>query len=792
MESAAMGELVEYEQGTTFPGRIGRTIEESSPAWPRPLRAPSGAPNVVFLVLDDVGYGQLSAFGGLVNTPNIDRVAANGLRYVNMHTTALCSPTRSCILTGRNHHSNGVAAIMETATGFPGYDGRMPFQNGMLPEMLLESGYNTFCVGKWHLSPSEESTPAGPFHRWPLGRGFERFYGFLGGETNQWFPDLTYDNHSVPQPKTVEEGYHLSEDLSDRAIQFVYDAHVNAPDKPFFLYHAPGAAHAPHQVGKAWIDRYAGAFDMGWDRYREEVFANQQRLGILPADAELSPRDPDVPEWDSLSEDERKLYARFMEVFAGFLEHADHQFGRILDAIDELGELDNTIVMIISDNGASSEGGVSGAFNEMSSFNNRWETLDEVMPRMAELGGTTSYNHYPWGWSWAGNTPFRRWKKEVYRGGSTDPFIVSWPAGIESRGEIRTQYAHAIDMVPTVLAAVDLRPPETIKGVPQAPIEGVSFRHTFDDADVPGLHVTQYFEMFGQRAIYHDGWRAVCGWPGSSYADGAKKGRKLGDDISAEVLDELDANGWQLFNIARDPSEAHDVAAEHPEKVREMIARWYVEAGKYGVLPIDGSIFLRLSADRPQLTAERKAYAFYPGLSVVPFASAPKVFNRPHSITAEVEIPAGGAEGVLLAQGGVSGGYVLFVKDCRLHYIHNYLSLEEHGVVSTVDVPEGAVTLGYEFEPTSPPDLTKGRGAAGRGQLYIDGKLVADEEIPVTVPIIFGLEGLSCGYDFGEAVTGQYEAPFRFTGTIKRVTVDVSGELIRDDDAEVALLMAQQ
>jgi arylsulfatase A-like enzyme len=787
-----MADLVEYEQGTAFPGRIGRTIAESSPAWPRPLRAPAGAPNVVFLVLDDVGYGQLSTFGGLVRTPNIDRVASNGLRYTNMHTTALCSPTRSCILTGRNHHSNGVAAIMETATGFPGYDGRMPFQNGMLSEMLLESGYNTFCVGKWHLSPAEESTPAGPYHRWPLGRGFERFYGFLGGETNQWYPDLTYDNHSVPQPKTADEGYHLSEDLADRAIQFVYDAHVNAPDKPFFLYHAPGAAHAPHQVGKEWIERYHGDFDMGWDRYREVVFERQQRLGILPAHARLSPRDPDVPEWDTLPEEQRKLYARFMEVFAGFLEHADHHFGRVLDAIADIGELDNTLVMIISDNGASSEGGVSGAFNEMSSFNNRWETLDEVLPRIDEIGGTEAYNHYPWGWSWAGNTPFRRWKKEVYRGGATDPFIVSWPAAIEARGEVRTQYAHAIDMVPTVLAAVGVGAPETIRGVTQAPIEGVSFSHTFDDADVPGLHTTQYFEMFGQRAIDHDGWRAVCGWPGSSYADGAEKGRKLGDDITPEILQELDANGWELFHIAEDPSESRNVAAEHPDKLRELIAWWYTEAGKHRVLPIDGSLFLRLSADRPQLTLERTRYEFYPGLSVVPYASAPKVFNRPHSITAEVETPAGGAEGVLLAQGGVSGGYVLFVKDRRLHYIHNYLSLEEHGVMSTEDVPEGAVTLRYEFEPTTPPDLAKGRGAGGRGQLYIDGKLVGDAEIPVTVPIIFGIEGLSCGYDFGEAVTGAYRAPFPFTGTIKKVTVDVSGELIKDDEAEVAALMAQQ
>jgi arylsulfatase A-like enzyme len=787
-----MSELVEYPHGAAFPGVIGRTITESSPAWPQPLRAREGSPNVVFVVLDDVGYGQLSSFGGLVNTPNLDRLAEGGLRYANMHTTALCSPTRSCILTGRNHHSNGVAAIMETATGFPGYDGRMPFENGMLPEILLEHGYNTFCIGKWHLSPSEESTPAGPFHRWPLGRGFERFYGFLGGETNQWFPDLAYDNHSVPQPKLPEEGYHLSEDLTDKAIQFVLDAHVNAPDKPFFMYYAPGAAHAPHQVGREWIEKYRGAFDGGWDAYRETVFARQKELGIMPADAELSAHDPDVPEWDTLGADEKRLYARFMEVFAGFLEHADDQLGRLLDTIDKLGELDNTLVMVISDNGASSEGGVSGAFNEMSSFNNRWETLEEVLPRIDELGGTSAYNHYPWGWSWAGNTPFRRWKKEVYRGGATDPFIVHWPAGIERGGEIRHQYAHAVDMAPTVLAALGIAPPAAIRGVAQSPLEGVSFKHTFDDPEVPTLHHTQYFEMFGQRAIDHDGWRAVCGWPGSSYTDGAARGRKLGDAIPPSVLEELEATGWQLFHVAEDPAEGRDLADQHPEKLREMIARWWVEAGKYKVLPLDGSLFLRLAAERPQLTKDRSQYVYYPDLSVVPFAAAPRVFNRPHSITAEVEVPAGGAEGILLAHGGVSGGYSLYVKDGRLHYVHNYMGLQELRVSSNVDVPEGAVTLRYEFEPTTPPDLARGMGAGGRGQLYIDGELVGDAEFETTVPIMFGIEGLSCGYDFGEAVTEDYETPFRFTGAIATVTVDVSGELIKDSEAEMAQLMAQQ
>jgi len=535
--------VVEYPQGSRFPGRIGLTTTDSSPAWPQPVRAPEGAPNVLFFVLDDVGYGQLSAFGGLVETPNIDRIAEMGLRFANMHTTALCSPTRSCILTGRNHHSNGVASIMETATGYPGYDARMPFENGMLPEILRGEGYNTFCVGKWHLSPSEENTAAGPFHRWPVGRGFERFYGFLGGETNQWYPDLTEDNRAIEPPKSPEDGYHLSEDLADQAIKMVLDAHVNAPEKPFFMYYSTGAGHAPHHVAKEWADKYAGKFDDGWDAYREKTFARQKELGIVPGYAELPVRDPDVPEWDSLSDAERRLNARFMEVYAGFVSFTDHHFGRILDTLEELGELDNTIVMVISDSGASAEGGPQGSVNEMLFFNNVPESLEDNLAQIDSLGDTRSYNHYPWGWAWAGDTPFRRWKRETYRGGSTDPFVMSWPAGMQARGEVREQYAHAIDMVPTILDALGIDAPEAIRGVSQAAIEGVSFAPAFDDAGAESEHKTQYFEMFGHRAIDHDGWRAVNPWPGPDFTTAALKGRKFGSGIPPKVLDDLETNG---------------------------------------------------------------------------------------------------------------------------------------------------------------------------------------------------------------------------------------------------------
>ena len=787
-----MSGIEEYPPGTPFPGVVGRTIEDSRPAWPAPTRARDGAPNVLFFVLDDVGYGQLSSFGGQVETPNIDRVAARGLRYANMHTTALCSPTRSCILTGRNHHSSGVACIMELATGFPGYDGRMPFENGMLPELLLDHGYNTFCLGKWHLSPSEDSTPAGPFHRWPLGRGFERFYGFLGGETNQWYPDLTQDNSPVTQPRSPEEGYHLSEDLADHAITFVLDAHANAPEKPFFMYYAAGAGHAPHHVPAEWADRYKGKFDAGWDAYREAVFARQQELGLLPPEAVLSPRDPDVPEWSGLSADARRLYARMMEVYAGFVSHADHHFGRILDTLERVGELDNTLIMVISDNGASAEGGVSGSFNEMLFFNQVPESFDENLARIDELGGPTSYNHYPWGWTWAGNTPFRRWKRETYRGGATDPFVLAWPAGMAARGEVRTQYAHAIDMVPTVLDALGVEPPATVRGIAQSPIEGVSFAHTFDAPAAATNHTTQYFEMFGHRAIHHEHWRAVCPWPAASFTDAARLGRLLGDPITPEVLDQLDREGWELYDIAADPTESRNVAAEHPDRLRELVALWWSEAERYKVLPLDGSLQARLQTERPQTSKPRTQFVYYPGGSVVPSFAAPPIYNRAYSIEADVEIADGAAAGVLVAQGGDAGGYAFFVDEGRLRYSYNYVGRDRWELASPDALPAGRHALRFEFEPTGEPDFKAGKGVPGRGQLYVDGRLVANGEFPHTTPLFFELEGLSCGYDFGAPAADGYAPPFAFDGTLHSVTFDLSGELITDSQAELARLMAQQ
>ncbi len=781
--------LTEYEAGEAFPGVIGRTTDESSPAWPRPVRARPGAPNVLFIVLDDTGYGQLGCYGSPIATPNLDALAAGGLLFTSMHTTALCSPSRSCIITGRNHHANATAAINEIATGYPGYNGSIPFENGFLSEMLLAHGYSTYMVGKYHLLPSEFESPAGPFDRWPLGRGFERFYGFLGGDTSQWYPDLVYDNHQIEPPCTPEDGYHLTADLADKAIQFIADAKQVAPHKPFYLHFCAGATHAPHHVPKEWADRYAGQFDDGWDAYRERVFARQKELGVMPADAELSRHDPDVPDWNSLPPEARRLAARMMEVYAGFLTHTDHHIGRVLDFLKETGEFDNTLIMVVSDNGASAEGGPTGTTNELQFFNNAPESLGESLAKIDELGGPATFNHYPWGWTWAGDTPFRRWKRETYRGGACDPFLVHWPAGMTARGQIRTQYAHLIDMVPTVLDALGLDPPAAIRGVTQSPIHGVSFAYTFDDPAAPTRHRTQYFEMLGHRAIDHDGWRAVCPWPGPSFAEA---GKGFGVPITAGDLIELDARHWELYHVAEDPAENHDLAEQRRDKLIEMIAMWYVEAGKYDVLPIDGSGAQRLMTERPQIAQPRDKYTYRPGTQSVPYFAAPKVLNRPHAITADVDIPGDGAEGVLLCQGSGMGGWSFYVKDGRLHYTYNYVNRARYTVSSPDALPAGRHQLRFEFDPTGKPDIAAGKGTPGRAQLYVDGQLVGQSEFPVTMPLAIHPGGLTCGVNPGSPVTPDYRAPFRFTGILRTAILDLSGDLITDSEADMRVAMARQ
>jgi len=782
--------LNEYKPGTTFPGAIGRTYEVSEPAWPEPGRAREGAPNVLFVVLDDTGFGQLGCYGSPIRTPNLDKLAAGGLRFTNMHTTALCSPTRTCILTGRNHHSNHMAGITEISTGFPGYDGYIPFENGFLSEILKGEGYNTYAVGKWHLTPADQISAAGPYDRWPLGRGFERYYGFLGGDTHQYYPELTYDNHRVEPEKTPEEGYHLTEDLVDRAIGFLADSKQVAPTKPFFLYFATGAMHAPHHVHKEWADKYQGVFDDGWDAYRERVFARQKEMGILPEGAELSRHDPDVQIWEDLADDERRLYARMMEVFAGFLEHTDHHIGRLLDFLEEIGELDNTLIMVISDNGASSEGGPTGSVNEGKFFNFVPDDLEQNLAAIDDIGGPKYFNHYPWGWTWAGNTPFRRWKRETYRGGISDPFIVHWPAVLEARGENRDQFGHAIDMVPTVLDLLGVDPPESIRGVSQSPIEGLSLAQVLTDASAPEVHTTQYFEMFGHRSIYHDGWRAVCPWPGTSFVE---SGLDFGAPISAEALTELDATAWELYHVAEDPTENHDLADGHRGKLLEMVAQWYVEAGKYNVMPIDGRGQQRFTEERPVIAVDRSRYVYYPDTQEVPPNAAPRVINRPHSVHVEVDIAEDGAEGVLVSQGGVDAGYSFWVRDGKLRYSYNYVADQFFEIVSETDVPSGHHILSFEFEPTGEAEPMKGIGTPGTITLFVDGEQVGSGDLPVTVPIMLGLGGgVAVGRDAGAPVTQEYQSPNAFTGTLTKVVFDVSGEHVVDHEAEFRIAIARQ
>ncbi len=773
-----------------FRGTIGRTADKSTPDWPTPVTPPAGAPNILFIVLDDTGYGQLGCYGAPIRTPNIDALAAAGLRYNNFHTTALCSPTRTCLLTGRNHHSNGMSCITEAATGFPGSNGMIPFENGFLSEMLLAHGYNTYAVGKWHLTPAHEMSAAGPYDRWPLGRGFQRFYGFLGGDTSQYYPELVYDNHQVEPEQSPEEGYHLTPDLVDKAISFVADAKQVAPDKPFFMYFCTGAMHAPHHVPAEWADKYKGEFDDGWDAYRDKVFARQKELGIVPADAELSRHDPDVKPWSECSADERRLYARMMEVYAGFLEHTDFHIGRLIDFLKRIEQFDNTLIVFVSDNGASSEGGPDGMTNVNLWHNNLAGTVADNLAVIDELGGPKHFNHYPWGWTFAGNTPFRRWKRETYRGGISDPLIVHWPGHVEGSNSVRTQYVHAIDLVPTVLECAGIAAPDAIRGVSQAPIEGVSFGQSLAKPDAESKRHTQYFEMMGHRSIYHDGWRAVCPWPGASFKE---SGRFFGAPISDEELTRLDATGWELYHVAEDFAENHNIADENRAILIEMISLWYIEAGRYQVLPIDSRGSARTLEPRPQAAAPRDRYVFVPGTQSVPGNATVNTINRAHSITADVLIPDAGAEGVLLAFGGNEGGYTFYVQDGKLHYAQNVVSSALLHVESSRPVPSGRHLLRFEFEPTGEPDIKAGKGMPGRGQLYFDDELVGNADFAATVPITFGLGGgITCGADTGSPVTHAYAPPFRFTGTLFKVTVDVSGALLEDEEAQMRIVMAHQ
>ena len=781
-----------------FKGTVNVDIRDSEPDWGpfEPPEAPDGAPNVLYIVLDDVGFSAMAPYGGPIETPNIDRIANDGVRYTQWHTTALCSPTRSCLLTGRNHTRNSMACITEGASGFPNASGTIPPENGMLSEVLGELGWNTYIVGKWHLCPTVEMNVASTRRNWPTGRGFERFYGFLGAETNQWYPELVYDNHPVDQPKSPEEGYHFTDDITDKALEFIKDAKVLAPDKPFFLYYAPGAAHAPHHVAPEWSDRFKGRFDMGYEAMREQTLARQKELGIIPAETELPPINPigtsesrtgpdgqpfpplDVTRpWDTLNDDERRLFARMAEVYAGFLAHADHHIGRLLDYLEETGQRENTIVVLVSDNGASGEGGPNGSVNENLFFNGIPDDMKTNLAMIDELGGTKTYNHYANGWAMAFNTPFKMWKRYEFNGGTSDACIISWPAGMKARGELRTQYHHAIDIVPTILDCLGLEVPRTIKGHVQSRMDGVSMRYSFDDASVASARRTQFFSMLGSRGIWHDGWKAITNHP------------------TIAGWGSFNADEWELYHTDVDRSELHNLAAQEPDKLREMVNLWFAEAGANDAFPLDDRSPLEiLLTPRPQLSAPRDRYVYYPDVADVPESQSVSVRNRSFSIGALVDIPAPGADGVLFAHGARFGGHSLYVKNNRLHYVNNFVGMFEQKVVATEDIPTGEniiLSASFDKDGEDPPHVS-----TGILSLYHNDKKVGEGRIK-TQPGGFELagEGLCVGRDSGAAVTDDYpgEAPYRFTGgTINRVAVDVSGEPYIDLEREAQAMMSRE
>jgi arylsulfatase A-like enzyme len=777
-----------------FTGTVNIDIKDSVPDWgpyTQPM-APEGAPNILYIVLDDVGFSAMEPFGGLIQTPNIKRIVDAGITYTSFHTTALCSPTRSCLMTGRNHTSNGMACITEATSGFPNANGHIPFENANIAEVLSERGWNTYIVGKWHLCAEDEMNLASSKRQWPLGRGFERYYGFLGGETNQWYPDLIHDNHPVAPPKSPEEGYHFSEDITDKAIEFVNDAKAIAPEKPFFLYYCPGAAHAPHHVPKEWADRYKGVFDMGYEAYRELVFARQKEMGLLPESAELSPINPlvgatshdgkpwsqldVVRPWESLSDEEKQLFRRMAEVYAGFLSHADHQLGRLLDHLDESGQLDDTIVVLVSDNGASGEGGPNGSVNENKLFNGIPDTIAENLKLMDELGGPRTYNHYPTGWAWAFNTPFKMWKRYAnYEGGTADPLIVSWPSRIKDVGTFRHQYTHAVDIVPTLLESVRVEMPDVVNGYTQHPIEGVSFLYTFDDADAPNQKETQFYSMLGTRAIWHKGWKAATAVP-----------------AAPESWGDFHLQKWELFDTQADPSECTDLSEKRPDKLQELIALWWTEAGRLQALPLESRNAIEiLGTDRPQLTKPKSQFIYFPGGAEIPESVAPNIRNRSYTIAAEVEIETPEAGGVLISQGSRFGGHALYVKDGKLKYAYNFVGELLQVVASEETVPTGHVVLSASFEKEG-----DGMPAEGTLTLHIRDKAVGSARIR-TQPGKFGLGGggLVFGRSGAEPVTDDYagERPWMFTGgTIKRVVIDVSGDAFIDLAKEAAAAFARQ
>ncbi|MDH3705423.1 MAG: arylsulfatase [Acidimicrobiia bacterium] len=731
--------------------RIGLTLDESVSA-PQPDPYRRGAPNVIVMILDDLGFGQLGCYGSPLDTPNIDRLAAGGLRYTNFHTTAVCSPTRACVLTGRNHHRVGMGMLPDIPLPFPAYTGVIPPEAVTLPAILRDQGWATWCIGKWHLSPRDHRTPAGPFHTWPTGQGFDRYYGFLGGESSQWTPAMIRDQSYVGPPRTPDEGYHFTEDIADEAIDSIRSLRLHQPDRPFMMYWATGAPHSPHQVPSEWVEHHRGRFDAGWDELRDQILAGQQAAGIVPADVELSDRPDWVAAWDDLPDDEQHLYARLQEVFAGFLSHADAQIGRIVDELERLGELDNTLIVLLSDNGASGEGGPHGSVNHLAQLNNTFEDIDDLAAEIDQAGGHRGYNHYPWGWAFAGNTPLRRWKRYTYEGGVRDPLIVHWPAGIQDAGGVRHQYCHAIDVLPTIVDLLEVEVPDRLGGVEQMSIDGVSLRPTLDDADADEVRTTQYYECWGSRALYHEGWKVV-----TDHVNQLNPYERERMDGSADFRHDR----WSLFHSAEDFVEAHDLAADRPDKLRELIDLWWAEAGRNGVLPLDDAVVHRFPHMHMPYSGMRSRYELQPGERVMDVAGP--LLGGGFSAAARLARPLAEQVGTICEQGDWIAGWSWVLHGDSVTY---HLEVPNRGPFQ-VHAPrtDGATVLGLTMALTDDDAMLITHLA--------DGAVVSVQPLPVRPSGILDTNGawLTAGHATPFPVSDSYQPPFALDG-LDRLVID--------------------
>jgi arylsulfatase A-like enzyme len=765
-----------------FGGVIKEDAKDSKPYWPLRVVPPKGAPNVLLIMTDDQGYGVSGTFGGVIPTPAMDRIAKAGLRYTQFHSTALCSPTRAAIITGRNHHSVGFGIISEMSTGYPGYDSIIGPESATIGRILSENGYATSWFGKNHNTPSFQYSAAGPFDQWPSGMGFQYFYGFMGGETDQWTPYLFRD-HTPVYPWIGRKDYNLITDMADDAIRYMRELNASAPEKPFFVYYVPGATHDPHQPTKEWIDRISKMhlFDQGWEKLREQIFANQKRLGVIPASTRLTPWPDDLPKWDSLSAVKKKIVTREADVFAAYVAYADDEIGRVIQAVGDMGKLDNTLIIYISgDNGTSAEGTLMGTPNWMTAINGVLELPEvEYLRYYESWGSDQTYPHMAVPWAWAFDTPFK-WVKQVasHFGGTRQGMVISWPGHINDLGGIRSQFHHMIDIVPTILEAAHIQAPDTVDGIKQKPIEGVSMVYTFDkaNANAPSKRDTQYFEMFANRGIYHDGWYACTTPPEPPWLLGTKP------------LPPVNEYKWELYNIAEDYSQANDLAAKNPEKLKEMQALFLAEAEKYQVLPLDNSTFSRIITPRPSATAGRTVFTYVGENVGIPVGNAPSLLDKDYTITAEITVPKAGAEGMIATMGGRFGGYGLYLQKGKPVFVYNLLNLKRYrfeGGVGAEDwlgksLAPGKHTIVFDFKYNGP-----GLGKGGTGVLTVDGRVLSKQTMEHTIPFLMSIdETLDIGMDTRTPVDESYKLPFRFTGTINKLTYDLGKEQLTAEDRE--------